>query len=52
MSIGIVIAEDGVFEAIDSKYIIFDEAARVGGMYSYAMFLKGQTPELLKKKKR
>ena len=51
MSIGIVIAEDGVFEAIDSKYIIFDEAARVGGMYSYAMFLKGQTPELLKKKK-
>ena len=34
MSIGIVIAEDGVFEAIDSKYIIFDEAARVGGMYS------------------
>ncbi len=51
MSIGIVIAEDGVFEAIDSKYIIFGEAARVGGMCSYAMFLKGQTPELLKKKK-
>lgn len=51
MSIGIVIAEDGQFEAIDSKYIIFDEAARIGGMYTYAMFIKGQNPELLKKKK-
>lgn len=51
MSIGIVIAEDGQFEAIDSKYIIFDEAARIGGMYTYAMLIKGQNPELLKKKK-
>ena len=51
MSIGIVIAEDEQFEAIDYKYIILDEAARVGGMYTYAMLLKGQNPELLKKKK-
>lgn len=51
MSIGIVIAEDEQFEVIDYKYIIFDEAARVGGMYTDAMLLKGQNPELLKKKK-
>ena len=51
MYIGIVIAEDGCFEAIDSKYIIFDEAATVGGMFSYALLVKGQTPEILKKKK-
>ena len=50
MSIGIVIAEDGYFEAIDSKYIIFDEAAKIGGMFSYALFVKGLSPELLKKK--
>ncbi len=50
MSIGIVIAEDGQFEAIDHKYIIFEEAARVGGMYSYALRVKGQNPELLKKR--
>lgn len=51
MSIGIVIAEDGEFEAIDSKYIIFDEAARVGGMFSFALLVKGQNPEVFKKKK-
>ena len=51
MSIGIVIAEDEQFQAIDQRYFIFDEAARVGGMYSYAMQLNGQKPELLKKKK-
>ena len=50
MSIGIVIAEDGYFEVIDSKYIIFDESARVGGMFSGALFKKGQSPEVLKKK--
>lgn len=48
MSVGIVIAEDGQFEAIDNKYIIFDEAARIEGIYSYAMLIKGQKPELLK----
>lgn len=47
MSIGIVIAEDEQFEAIDYKYIIFDEAARVGGMYTYAMLIKGQNHEFL-----
>lgn len=51
MSIGIVIAEDGKFEVIDYKYIIFDEAARIGGMYSYALIVKGQTPEVLKSNK-
>lgn len=51
MSVGIVIAEDGMFEAIDEKYIIFDEAAKVGGMFSYALVVKDQKPEVLKKKK-
>ena len=51
MSVGIVIAEDGRFEAIDNKYVIVEEAARVGGMYSSALFVTGQTPEVLKKKK-
>ncbi len=51
MSIGIVIAEDGKFEAVDYKYIIFEEAARVGGMFTYAMILKGQKPEFYKKEK-
>ena len=50
MSAGIVIAEDGKFQAIDNKYIIFEEAAKVGGMYSYALELKGKTPEILAKK--
>jgi hypothetical protein len=51
ISIGIVIAEDGRFEAIDNKYIIFEEAASVGGMYSYALYADGQTPEIFEKKK-
>ena len=51
MSVGIVIAEDGRFEAVDNKYIIFDEAARVGGMYSNVLHITRQTPEILKKKK-
>ena len=51
MSIGVVIAEDGVFESIDEKYLIIDEAARVGGMFSYALLLKGQKPEKCNKPK-
>ncbi len=50
MSVGIVISEDGYFETIDNKYIIFKEAASVGGMYSNAMYIHGQTPEELNKK--
>ena len=50
MSIGIVIAEDGDFEAVDSKYIIFDEAASVGGMYSHVQYMDGQPAESLTKK--
>lgn len=49
MSIGIVVAEDGAFESIDEKYIIIDEAAKVGGMFSYALLIKGQKPERCKK---
>lgn len=45
MSIGVVVAEDGVFEAIDEKYLIIKEAAKVGGMFSYALIVKGQKPE-------
>ena len=51
MSVGIVIAEDRCFEVIDKKYIIFEEASKVGGMYSYAMFVRGQDPEILAKAK-
>lgn len=50
MSIGIVIAEDGQFETIDYKYIIIEESAKIGGMYSYALVVKGQNPNVLKKK--
>ncbi len=50
MSVGIVIAEDGEFEVLDQKYIIIDEAAKVGGMFSYALKIKGQKSEILKKK--
>lgn len=49
MSVGVVIAEDGEFESIDEKYIIIDEAAEVGGMFSYALLVKGQKPERCKK---
>ncbi len=48
MSVGVVIAEDGEFESIDEKYIIIDEAAEVGGMFSYALLVKGQKPEDVK----
>lgn len=51
MSIGVVIAEDGVFESIDEKYIIINEAAKIGGMFSYALFVKGQKPEICIKSK-
>jgi len=50
MSIGIVIAEDNEFDMIESEYIIFDEAAKLGGMFSYAMLVKGQKPKKLKKR--
>lgn len=49
MSIGIVIAEDTRFEPLDSKYIIFDEASGIGGMYSSALYLKDA--EVLSKNK-
>ena len=51
MSVGIVIAEDEHFTALDNTYIIIEEAAKVGGMYSYALNLKGKTPQLLDRKK-
>lgn len=49
MSAGIVIAEDGRFETVDSKYIIFEEAAKVGGMFSYALHIDGQESEVLQR---
>ena len=51
MSVGIVIAKDGQFDAFDSKYIIFVEAERVGGMYSPQLYLDEVEPECLTKKK-
>lgn len=47
MSVGIVIAEDEHFVALDNTYIIIEEAAKVGGMYSYALNIKGKTPQML-----
>lgn len=49
MSIGVVIAQDGVFEATDEKYLMIEEAAEVGGMFSHALTLRGQKPEKCKK---
>jgi len=49
MAVGIVIAEDGIFEPLDYKYVIVDEAAKVGGMFSYALIVNDQKPEILKK---
>lgn len=51
MSIGIVIAEDGQFKSIDNKYIIFEEAVQIGGLYSDVLFIDGQKPEVIKKNK-
>lgn len=42
MSVGIVIARDGDFEPIDTCYIIFEEAARVGGLFSSSLYIEGQ----------
>lgn len=49
MSIGIVITEDESFKEIDSKYIIIYEAAKIGGMYSYALKTNNQNPEIYRK---
>jgi DNA polymerase III epsilon subunit-like protein len=51
MSIGAVVAEDGQFDSIDFKYIIIPEATFVGGMYSFALKVKGLKSELLERKK-
>ncbi len=44
MSIGIVIAEEGIFEPIGKKYIIIEENAEIGGMFSDALLIKVQKP--------
>lgn len=49
MSVGIVLAEDGVFEAVAARYIIIPEAALAGGMYAGALLLRGQKPELCRR---
>ncbi len=41
MSIGIVVAEDDRFVPIETKYIIFEAEADIGGMYSGVMDVKG-----------
>jgi len=46
MSIGIVIAKDKEFEAIDTKYIVIKEAAKVGGLFSKSLYLEGQEVEI------
>ncbi len=42
MSVGIVIAEDGQFTVLDQSYVIIEEAARIGGMFSGTLRIKGQ----------
>ena len=50
MSVGIVIARDGDFEPIDTCYIIFEEAARVGGLFSSSLYIEGQDYKNFSKK--
>ena len=45
MSIGIVLADDEDFSIIDTKYMVINEAAKVGGMFSKMLFLDGQKVE-------
>ncbi len=45
MSVGVVIAEEGTFEAKEAKYVIISEAASIGGMYSGVLYLPDQNPE-------
>ena len=49
MSIGVVIAKDLEFEAIDTKYLVISEAVKVGGMYSSVLYLEGQRVEIGKR---
>ncbi|HBZ52148.1 MAG TPA: hypothetical protein DEO82_00085 [Eubacterium sp.] len=44
MSVGIVIASDEIHEMIDSLYVIIEEAAALGGMYSQVLLVRGQKP--------
>lgn len=45
MSIGVVIAQDGVFETVDERYFIIEGAVEVGGIFSYALSIRGQKAE-------
>ena len=51
MSVGIVIAKDGQFDALDSRYFVFTEAEMVGGMYSSQLYLDEVEPERLTKRR-
>lgn len=51
MSIGIVVAEDGSFNSLDCRYFIIPEATDAGGMFAYALNVKGQKAEHLERKK-
>ena len=45
MSIGIVLAEDENFSVIDTRYMIINEAEKVGGIFSRALYIDGQKVE-------
>lgn len=44
MSIGAVIADSRTFDALDYKYYVLEPEYRVGGMFSYALFLNLDVP--------
>ena len=45
MSIGIVISDDKEFSSLGTKYMVINEAARVGGMFSRELYIDGQKVE-------
>lgn len=49
MSIGVVISKDKEFEALDTKYLVIKEAAKVGGLFSRVLYLEGQKVEIGKR---
>lgn len=46
MSIGIVIADFSSFKPVDKKYYILTPYKDKGGMYTYALYINGITPDL------
>lgn len=50
MSIGIVVADSGTKEEIDSVYYIIDPEYKAGGMYSYELRLDDETAHITNRK--